>query len=47
MREHVAAKKTLLKAVHKMARYTWAKEHKGWVEENWYHIIWTDGLCGG
>ena len=38
----VAAKKPFLNAGHKRARLIWAKDHKGWKEEDWHHVIWTD-----
>jgi transposase len=38
----VAAKKPFLKPAHRTARQTWANEYRGWGDEDWKHIIWTD-----
>jgi transposase len=38
----IAAKKPFLKKVHKQARCKWAAAYRGWSEEDWHHVIWTD-----
>ena len=42
LNQYVAAKKPFLKPSHIKARLDWAREHKGWTEEDWKHVIWTD-----
>ena len=42
MSGHIAAKKPFLKAANRKKRRKWAREHRGWGEEDWQHIIWTD-----
>jgi transposase len=42
MSAHIAAKKPYLKPAHRKARHIWAKRYRGWEEEDWKHVIWTD-----
>jgi transposase len=38
----IAAKKPYLSQAHRLARLLWARDHKGWGEEDWNRVIWTD-----
>ena len=42
MKQYIAAKKPFLKPAHIKAQLGWAREHQGWEEEDWKHVIWTD-----
>jgi transposase len=39
---HIAAKKPYLTPAHRLARLKWGRDHKGWGEEDWNWVIWTD-----
>lgn len=42
LRGCVAAKKPLLRPVHKRKRRVWAREHQNWSTDDWNKVLWTD-----
>ena len=38
----IRQKKPLLSGIHIMKRKMWAKEHSGWSEKEWLHVVFTD-----
>ena len=39
---HICQKKPLLSGIHIMKGKLWAKEHSGWSEKDWLHVVFTD-----